>query len=90
MKKVVLLIEKMYEDLEAWYPKIRLSEENINITVAAPELKTYIGKHGIPIDPDSIIEDIKEDEFDGIIIPGGFAPDFLRRYKNVLDLVKQS
>lgn len=87
-KRVVLLIEKLYEDLEVWYPKIRLSEENIEIITAAPESKTYHGKHGIPIEPDRKIDEIKEREFDGIIIPGGFAPDFLRRYPNVLNLLK--
>jgi len=87
-KKVVILIEKIYEDLEAWYPKIRLPAENIDVVTAAPELKTYQGKNGLLIEPDCKIDDIKEKDFDGIIIPGGFAPDFLRRYSNVLELVQ--
>ncbi len=87
-KKVVILIEKMYEDLEAWYPKIRLSGENIEVITAAPEIKAYQGKNGLLIEPDCKIDDINEADFDGIIIPGGFAPDFLRRYSNVLELVR--
>jgi protease I len=88
-KKVVLLIEELYEDLEAWYPIIRLSEENIDVVIAAPEIKIYHGKKGIPIQPDRIISKIREEDFDGIIIPGGFAPDLLRRYPDVLNLVKE-
>lgn len=87
-KRVVILIEKIYEDLEAWYPKIRLSSEGIEVIIAAPEKKTYQGKNGIPIEPDMLIEEIKEKDFDGVIIPGGFAPDFLRRYTSVLELIK--
>jgi len=55
-KKVVILIEKIYEDLEVWYPKIRLTEANIEVSTAAPETKTYYGKHGIPIEQDYIID----------------------------------
>ena len=87
-KRVVLLIEELYEDLEAWYPKIRLSEEAIEVVTTAPEIKTYHGKKGMPIVPDTTINQIEEQDFDGIIIPGGFAPDLLRRYPDVLNLVR--
>lgn len=87
-KRVVLLIEELYEDLEAWYPKIRLSEEDIEVVTAAPKTKIYHGKKGIPMEPDRMISQIKEEDFDGIIIPGGFAPDLLRRYPDVLNLVR--
>lgn len=87
-KKVVILVEKIFEDLEAWYPKIRLTGENIEVVIAGTELKTYQGKNGLQIEPDKKIADINEEDFDGIIIPGGFAPDFLRRDPKVLELVK--
>ena len=89
MKKVVLLVEELFEDLEFWYPKIRLIEEGISVTVAGPEKKEYHGKKGLPALPDITLSQINPDEYDGLIIPGGFAPDKLRRYKEVLDLVKK-
>src|SRR3989337_2932430 len=88
-RKILLLVEEMYEDLEFWYPKIRLEEEGIKVVVAAPEKKVYHGKKGLPAEPDILIEDAKEADFAGIVIPGGYAPDKLRRYPKVLELVKQ-
>lgn len=87
--KLLLLIEELYEDLEAWYPKIRLEEEkNITVISAAPELKIYHGKKGLPFDPDLKIDKVNPENFDGILIPGGFAPDWLRRISKVLDMVR--
>ena len=88
--KLLLLIEELYEDLEVWYPKIRLEEEdNINVVTAAPEMKVYHGKKGLPIEPDMKIDQVTIDEFDGILIPGGFAPDWLRRIPEVLQMVQK-
>lgn len=88
-KQVLLLVEELYEDLEFWYPKIRLEEEGIRVVVAAPEKKVYHGKKGLPAEPDLLVDEAKEADFDGIMIPGGYAPDKLRRYPIVLELVKQ-
>ncbi len=89
-KKLLLLIEELYEDLEVWYPKIRLEEDNsIKVIIAAPELKIYHGKKGLPIEPDIKIDQVNIDEFDGILIPGGFAPDRLRRIPEVLQMVQK-
>lgn len=87
--KILLLVEELYEDLEFWYPKIRLEEEGFRVVVSAPEKKVYHGKKGLPAESDIIINNAREADFDGIIIPGGFAPDKLRRYPKVLELVKQ-
>lgn len=87
--KLLLLIEELYEDLEAWYPKIRLENDQIKVVTAAPEIKVYHGKKGLPITPDMKIEDVNPDDFNGILIPGGFAPDWLRRIPKVLDLLRQ-
>lgn len=89
MKKVILLVEELFEDLEFHYPRIRLAEEGVQVTVAGHEKKVYHGKKGLPAEPDITFDQIKAEEYDGIIIPGGFAPDKLRRYKEVLELVKQ-
>ena len=79
----------MYEDLEFWYPKIRLEEAGIKVVVAAPEKKVYHGKKGLPAEPDILVDEAKEADFAGIVIPGGYAPDKLRRYPKILELVRQ-
>lgn len=87
-KKILLLVDEFYEDLEFWYPKIRLEEEGISVVAAGPEKRVYHGKKGLTAEPDITIEEVNEADFDGVVIPGGFAPDKLRRYPKVLELVK--
>lgn len=88
-KKILMFVEVIYEDLELWYPKLRMFEEGASVIVAAPEKgKTYIGKHGYPCKSDEAIDKIIEKDFDALVIPGGFAPDKLRRIHEVLDLTK--
>lgn len=88
-KKVLILADEMYEDMELWYPKIRLTEAGAMVKVAGPEKKTYHGKHGYPVDADGKITTYKPKDFDCVIVPGGYAPDRLRRSKPVLDFVKK-
>ncbi|MEK7821621.1 MAG: type 1 glutamine amidotransferase domain-containing protein [Planctomycetota bacterium] len=87
-KRVLILIEDEYEDLEGWYPKLRLLEEGMEVVVAGPEKKVYHGKKGYPMEADCKVEDVDWKGFDGVVIPGGYAPDKLRRYPAVLKLVR--
>lgn len=87
-KKVLIFAEDLYEDLELWYPYYRLIEEGAVATIAAPEMKQYNGKNGYPLKPDNTIDDISADRFDILVIPGGFAPDKLRRYEKVLQITR--
>ena len=88
-RKVLMFIEDLYEDLELWYPKLRLEEENIIVTIAGPHAdKVYHGKNGYPCRADSAITDIRGEEYSGLVIPGGFAPDKLRRLSKVLQLTR--
>ncbi|NGX47240.1 MAG: General stress protein 18 [Chlamydiae bacterium] len=90
MKKIVILVENIYEDLELWYPKVRLEEAGHQVTVAGPERgKTYFGKHGYPCKCDIPFEEAKSKDFDALVIPGGFSPDRLRRRKEVLSLTTE-
>ncbi|MCC5842620.1 MAG: type 1 glutamine amidotransferase [Verrucomicrobia bacterium] len=90
MKHILAIIDDVYEDLELWYPKIRLEEESWNVVVAAPEAeKLYKGKHGYPCVSDAAIADVAADDYDALLVPGGFAPDKLRRDPKVLDLVRE-
>lgn len=90
MKKVVILVEELYEDLELWYPKIRLEEAGHQVTIAGTEAEVvYKGKHGYPCKSNINFEETKSRDFDALVIPGGFSPDRLRRQKEVLTLTSQ-
>lgn len=87
-RRILILVEQAYEDLELWYPKIRLEEEGMRVVVAGPERIRYTGKHGYPCTPDRTLDQVRAEDFDGLVIPGGWAPDKLRRVPAVLDLVR--
>jgi protease I len=87
-KKILILIEAEFQDLEALYPFYRLKEENFDVKVAGSKNKVYKGKYGYPLETDGSIEDFNPDDFDAIVIPGGWAPDFMRRNQNMIDFVK--
>ena len=89
MKHVLALVDHVYEDLELWYPKIRVEEAGWEVVVAGPEAGvTYVGKHGYPCVSDVAISETLESDFDGLLLPGGFAPDKLRRDAHVLDMTR--
>ena len=88
-RRVLILVEQGYEDLDLWYPKIRLEEDGIEVVVAGPEKTTYSGKHGYPCRADRTFNEVRSADFDGLVIPGGWAPDKLRRLPVVLDLVRE-
>lgn len=91
MKKVVIFVEDNYEDLELWYPKIRLEEAGFHVAVAGPTAgHVHHGKHGYPCKTDLSFKEAAAKEFDAVVIPGGFAPDRLRRSPDVLHVVKQT
>lgn len=84
-----MFVDDVYEDLELWYPKLRLEEAGARVTIAGPtEGTTHEGKHGYPCVADASYAAVRESDFDGLVIPGGFAPDKLRRDPKVLALVR--
>ena len=85
-KKVLFFAGPLYEDLELWYPKIRLEEEGAATTVAGLGEKTYQGKRGYPVVVDADVDQVDAAVF---VIPGGFAPDQLRRSDKVLRLTRE-
>jgi protease I len=88
-KHFLMFVADVYEDLELWYPKLRLLEAGAGVAVAGPEAeKTYLGKNGYPCASDGAIELMEADDFDGVVVPGGFMPDKLRRDPKVLQLVR--
>lgn len=88
-KRVLIFTGDIYEDLELWYPKLRLEEEGASTTLAGPEGKAkYMGKNGYPCRSDVAIDDVDAADFDALVVPGGFMPDKLRRDPKVLKLVR--
>ena len=87
-KRIAILAEDMYEELELWYPYYRLVEEEAEVKIIGPETKEYQSKRGYPVQVEFAADKVKADDFDGVVVPGGFAPDRLRRYPAVLNLVR--
>jgi protease I len=89
-KRILIFVEDAYEDLELWYPKLRLEEAGAHVTLAGPEAgKVYHGKHGYPCVSDTDIASMEEADFHGVVCAGGWMPDKLRRDPKVLELVRQ-
>ncbi|MFC0470233.1 type 1 glutamine amidotransferase domain-containing protein [Halalkalibacter kiskunsagensis] len=89
-KKVMAIVDEEFEDLELWYPVMRLREEGATVhLIGNKKGKTYIGKYGVPATSQYAYEDVKAEDYDGILVPGGWAPDKLRRYEEVLNIVKE-
>lgn len=90
MKKIISLVENEFEDLELWYPVLRLREEDFIVHLVGMEKnKTYIGKYGVPAISDFSFSEINPDDYHGILVPGGWAPDKLRRYPEVIRMIKE-
>lgn len=88
-KKIAIFVAEGVEDLEYHVPTMRLQEEGAEVLTAGLDLKPVHGKNGLLITPDTKIESLKPDELFALIIPGGWAPDKLRRYPAVTDLVRK-
>ncbi len=89
-KRVAVLVEKIYEDLELWYPVLRLREAGAKVTIVGPKAgETYASKHGYPAKAEATASEVKAADFDAVVIPGGYSPDHIRRHKEMIDLVAQ-
>ena len=90
-KRVAVLVEKFYEDLELWYPVLRLREAGCDVKIVGPKAgETYLSKHGYPAKSEVAASEVKASDFDAIIIPGGYSPDHMRRHPAMVDLVTQA
>ena len=87
-KKVLTIVADQYNDLEFWYPFYRLQEEGVEVHIAGEEAKEYVGQYGIKAKAEYTFSEIKAEDYDGILIPGGWAPDKLRRFPEVLEFVR--
>jgi protease I len=91
-KKIALLVGPGYEDLEFWVPFMRLEEEGADVTVVGPKGGAkYISKSGgLTAKAQVSADEVAADAFDGVVVPGGWAPDKLRRYESITDLVRET
>lgn len=88
-KKIATLVAEGVEDLEYYVPLMRLQEEGAQVLTAGLDLKPVHGKNGLEIKPDISIDALAQEDLFGLILPGGWAPDKLRRYSAVKDLVRR-
>lgn len=90
-KKVAILVEEIFNDLEFWYPYYRLKEAGAEVVVVGSgSAQVFTGKSGSQAEPDTSAEKISAEDFDGVIIPGGYAPDHMRRYPAMVKMVRDS
>lgn len=90
-KRVAVLVEKFYEDLELWYPVLRLREAGATVQIVGPKAgETYASKHGYPAQSDIAASDVNVADLDAVIIPGGYSPDHMRRHPAMVDLVTKA
>jgi len=88
-RRVVVLLAEGFEDLEFWVTVMRLREEGATVTIAGLEAKTPVrGKNGLEAEADVPVHDVHADDVDAVVVPGGWAPDKLRRYESVTSLVR--
>ena len=88
-KRVALLVDNIYQELEVWYPLLRLREAGAEVvTAGAVAGQTYTSKLGYPVKSDKSYDDLRASDFDGVVIPGGYAPDHIRRHENALQFIR--
>jgi protease I len=90
-KRVAVLAEDHYENLELWYPVLRLREAGAEVTIVGPRAgESYKSKEGYPAKADLSMDDARSADFDAVIVPGGYAPDRMRRHQPMLRLVRET
>lgn len=89
-KRIAILVDNIYQEMELWYPLYRFREAGAEVVLVGPKAgQTYTSKLGYPATADRSYDDVKPADFDGVIIPGGYAPDHMRRHEKALALVKE-
>lgn len=89
-KKVLIFAAKDFEDLELHFPRLTLKGEGAEVTLAGLSAETVKGKNGLPAKPDVTVEQCRAEDFDAIVIPGGYSPDHLRTNEHVIRIVRDA
>ena len=91
MKRILIMLDRGVEDVEFLYPYYRFQESGYSVDVVASKAnETYIGKHGVPLTSDLSPDEVRIEDYDGLIIPGGRAPDLMRVNKGLVNIVKDA
>lgn len=89
-KRIAILVDNLYQEMEVWYPLYRFREAGAEvIAVGAKTGATYTSKLGYPCIADKSYDDVSARDFDGVVVPGGFAPDHIRRHQKALQFVRE-
>ena len=88
-KRVAVLVENFYQELEVWYPVLRMREAGAEVTIVGTGAPVYSSKYGYEVRADKSAEQVDAADLDAIIIPGGYAPDRMRLHKPMVDLVRE-
>jgi protease I len=90
-KRIAILAENMYQEMELWVPYYRLREEGADVKfVGAGGAQSYASKHGYPVAVDVQADQVRAVEFDAVVVPGGYAPDMMRRHPAMVALVREA
>ncbi len=89
-KRIAILAEDLYQDLELWYPALRFREAGAEVVIVGGGAKSYVSKHGYPVKVDLPAEKVSVARLDAVIIPGGYAPDRMRLHAPMVDLVRKA
>ena len=89
-KRVAILVENFYEDLELWYPYYRLQEAGAEVLILGTGKGNYVSKYGYPAIEDLVVEHTSPHDYDAVVIPGGYAPDHMRRHPPMVDFVRNA
>ncbi|HKW95625.1 MAG TPA: type 1 glutamine amidotransferase domain-containing protein [Methylomirabilota bacterium] len=90
-KRVAILAENLYQEMELWVPYYRMKEEGAEVrVVGAGGSRSYASKHGYPVTVDVQADVVSAVEFDAVIVPGGYAPDMMRRHDAMVKLVREA
>jgi protease I len=90
-KRIAILAENLYQEMELWVPYYRLREEGAEVrVVGAGGATAYASKHGYPVNVDVQADQVKAVEFDAVVVPGGYAPDLMRRHGAMVGLVREA
>ena len=90
-KRIAILAEDLYQEMEIWYPLYRMREEGAEVRViGSGRVDTFKGKNGYPVKADYAVGQVSARDFDAVIIPGGYAPDLMRRYPPMIQFVRDA
>lgn len=90
-KRIAILAEDLYEDMELWYPLLRFRGAGAEVlVVGSGSAQNHASKHGYPVKVDKFASEVRASDFDAVVIPGGYAPDHMRRYPDMVTLVREA